>query len=93
MEKRMDKQELLDLIETLKISAEEFWILSSSALVLRDLFDNAGDLDIAVTEKGLEQLKKNFDNFRADANKWKKAIKDGTKTEEEFMNWLQEFRK
>jgi len=39
------------------------------------------------------QLKKNFDNFRADANKWKKAIKDGTKTEEEFMNWLQEFRK
>lgn len=39
------------------------------------------------------QLKKNFDNFRADANKWKKAIKDGTKTEAEFMYWLQEFRK
>lgn len=39
------------------------------------------------------QLKQNFDNFRTDANKWKKAIKDKTKTEKQFMNWLQEFRK
>lgn len=39
------------------------------------------------------QLKENFDNFRTDANKWKKAVKDGTKTEEEFMYWLKEFRK
>lgn len=39
------------------------------------------------------QLKQNFDNFRTDANKWKKAIKDKTKTEEQFMNWLQDFRK
>lgn len=39
------------------------------------------------------QLKENFDNFRTDANKWKKAVKERTKTEEEFMNWLQEFRK
>lgn len=39
------------------------------------------------------QLKKNFDNFRADANKWKKVVKEGLKTEEEFIYWLQEFRK
>lgn len=39
------------------------------------------------------QLKQNFDNFRTDANEWKKAVKEGTKTEEEFMYWLQEFRK
>ncbi len=39
------------------------------------------------------QLKENFDNFRAEANKWKKTVKEETKTEEEFMNWLQEFRK
>lgn len=39
------------------------------------------------------QFKQNYDNFRAEANEWKKAVKDGTKTEEEFMNWLQEFRK
>lgn len=39
------------------------------------------------------QLKQNFDNFRTDANKWKKAVKEETKTEEEFMKWLQDFRK
>ena len=39
------------------------------------------------------QFKQNYDKFRANANEWKKAVKDGTKTEEEFMNWLQEFRK
>ena len=35
MVKRMNKDELMDLLNTLKIDKEEFWILSSSALVLR----------------------------------------------------------
>lgn len=39
------------------------------------------------------QLRKNYDNFRMLAKEWKKAVKDGTKTEEEFINWLQECRK
>lgn len=39
------------------------------------------------------QFKQDYDNFRADANKWKIAVKEGTKTEVEFMNWLQDFRK
>lgn len=39
------------------------------------------------------QFKQNYDNFRKEANEWKKAVKEGTKTEEAFMNWLQEFRK
>ena len=39
------------------------------------------------------QHKKNYDNFRMLAKEWKKAVKDGTKTEEEFINWLQECRK
>ena len=56
---RMNKEELLKLLETLKLDIEEFWILSSSALVLRGLFPDAGDLDIAVTDKGLEELKQN----------------------------------
>lgn len=60
MEQRMNKKELMELIDSLKISKDEFWILSSSALVLRDLFPTSGDLDIAVTEKGLQQLKQNY---------------------------------
>ena len=57
MEKRMNKEEL---IKTLKISKEEFWILSSGALVLRGIYPDAGDLDIAVTNKGMEELKQNY---------------------------------
>jgi len=64
MEKRMNKKELLD-----KIHKEEFWILSSSALVLRDIYPDAGDLDIAVTQKGLQELMKNY-NLVIKENGW-----------------------
>ena len=61
MEKRMNKAELIKLIESLKLDKNEFWILSSGALVIRGIYPDAGDLDIAVTEKGLKELKKNYD--------------------------------
>lgn len=60
MEKRMNKEELIKLIKNLKIDKDEFWILSSGALVIRGICPDAGDLDIAVTEKGLQQLKENY---------------------------------
>lgn len=66
---RMNKEELLKLLQTLKINKEEFWILSSSALVLRNLFPDAGDLDIAVTDVGLEELKQNY-NLKQKENGW-----------------------
>jgi uncharacterized beta-barrel protein YwiB (DUF1934 family) len=60
MKERMNKAQLLELIKTLKIDKEEFWVLSSGALVLREIFPDAGDLDIAVTNRGLEQLRSNY---------------------------------
>lgn len=57
---RMNKEELLELINSLKIDKNEFWLLSSSALVMREIYPDAGDLDIAVTDKGLEELKQNY---------------------------------
>lgn len=65
----MNKEELLELIKSLKISSSEFWILSSSALVLRGLYDDAGDLDLAVTEKGLEELKEHYE-LKQKENGW-----------------------
>ena len=59
--KRMKKQELIHLIESLSIDKEEFYVISSGQLVLRGLLPDAGDLDIAVSLKGLEQLKKHFE--------------------------------
>ena len=58
---RMNKVELLKLLSTLKLSKDEFWILSSSSLVLRGIYPDAGDLDIAVTDKGLEELSVNYE--------------------------------
>lgn len=69
MENRMNKEELLKLIRSLKIDKEEFWILSSGALVIRGIYPDAGDLDIAVTEKGLQQLNENY-NLIEKANGW-----------------------
>lgn len=61
MENRMSKTELLELIKTLKVKKEEFWIVSSGSLVLRDILPSAGDLDFITTKKGLEELKVNYD--------------------------------
>ena len=57
----MNKEELIKLIENLKLEKNEYWILSSGALVIRGIYPDAGDLDIAVTEKGLQELKKNYE--------------------------------
>ena len=57
---RMNKKQLKELLDNFKLDKEEFTILSSSSLVLRDIYDSAGDLDIAVTKKGFEQLKQNY---------------------------------
>lgn len=56
----MNKQELMELIESLKLDKNEYWILSSGSLVIRNIYPDAGDLDIAVTEKGLQELKDNY---------------------------------
>ena len=56
----MNKEQLIRLIESVKIDKTDFWLLSSSALVMRGIYPDAGDLDIAVTEKGLQQLKQNY---------------------------------
>lgn len=69
MEKRMNKKKLLELLGNLKISRNEFWILSSGALTLRNIYPDAGDLDIAVTDKGLEELKKSY-NLKPKENGW-----------------------
>lgn len=69
MEKRMNREELLELLNTLQISREEFVILSSSALMLRGIYESCGDLDIAVTEEGLRELNENYSLKQKD-NGW-----------------------
>lgn len=56
----MNKEEIINLVNTIDIPREEFVILSTGALVLRGIYESAKDLDIAVTKKGLEELKKKY---------------------------------
>ena len=76
----MNKEELINLIKTLKISKEEFWILSSGALVLRGIFPDAGDLDIAVTNKGMEEFKAQYKPYLA------LVVGDGGMKAEDFLS-------
>ena len=56
---KMDKEQLIEYIESLNLPTEEYYILSSGCLVLYGLRDVAGDLDICVTPKlGKELIEK-----------------------------------
>ena len=65
----MNKKELINLIDNLEIDFNEFCLLSTSALVIRGLYETANDLDIAVTHKGLDQLKSKY-NLKEKENGW-----------------------
>lgn len=56
----MNKKELLDLVNTLDLPKEEYSILSGGALLLHGLREQTNDLDIDITEEGLDKLKENF---------------------------------
>ena len=61
MNKRLNKEEFIELIKSIDLDKEDFVILSSGALLMRGIMDSAGDLDIAVTKKGFEKLNNKFD--------------------------------
>lgn len=71
----MNKLELINLIDSMELDKDEFIVLSSSALVLRGIMENAGDLDIAVTNKGLEYLNNKYNLIKKD-NDWYKVTDD-----------------
>lgn len=67
----MNREKVLNLLNDLKISKNEYTVLSSSSLVLRGIYDKCGDIDIAVTNEGFEELKKNY-SLVSKGNNWYK---------------------
>lgn len=57
---RLKKDELINIINDLNLDIEDFTILSSGSLVLREIMDDAGDLDIAVNKQGFEKLQQRY---------------------------------
>ena len=56
----MNKKELLGLANTLNLPKEEYCIISGGALLLHGLREQTNDLDIDITQKGMDTLKENF---------------------------------
>lgn len=79
----MKKIELLKLVDDLKLDKKDFWVLSSGSLVIRELLEEANDLDIAVTKEGLEKLKETF-NLKQKENGWYIVSDDIECVEDEF---------
>ena len=56
----MYKEELFKLAASIDLPKEEYSIISGGALVIHGLREQTNDLDIDITAKGLEILRKNF---------------------------------
>ena len=56
----MNKQELLELANTLDIPKQEYCIISGGALLAHGLREQTNDLDIDITQKGFDILKEKY---------------------------------
>ncbi|MBQ9266982.1 MAG: hypothetical protein IJ217_01675 [Clostridia bacterium] len=65
----MNKKELLKLVDSLNLPLGEYYILSSGSLLLYGIRDEAGDLDLCVSEELFgKDLKERFHLSEADKN-------------------------
>ena len=56
----MNKEELLNLLNSLELPKTEYYILSSGSMLLYGLREIVGDLDLCVSNELFEQLKKKY---------------------------------
>ena len=90
---RMNRDEIKSILDGLGMDRKEFMVIASGALVLRGIWDGAADIDLTVTEKGLEEMRRTHEvrepepghfevgervEFRvSDRNEWITEIIDG----------------
>lgn len=56
----MKKKELINLVESLNLPKDEYYILSSGSLILYNLREEANDLDICVSKELFEIIKEKY---------------------------------
>lgn len=57
----MKKVELLNLLEKLNFPKDEYYVLSGASLVLRGIREEAGDLDLCISEELFNQIKDKYE--------------------------------
>ena len=64
----MNKEELLNLLNSLELPKTEYYILSNGSMLLYGLREIIGDLDLCVSNELFEQLKKKYNLKESDKN-------------------------
>lgn len=62
----MNKEYIEELLRELNIMDGEYYVVGSSAMVIRGIREVAGDLDLCMTEKALEELKTRYNVEKTD---------------------------
>lgn len=57
----MNKEQLLDLLVELDFPKDEYYVLSGASLVIRGIREQAGDLDLCISEELFEQIKDKYE--------------------------------
>lgn len=62
----MNKASIEEKLRELNIMEGEYYVVGSSAMVIRGIREVAGDLDLCMTEKALNELKTRYDVQKTD---------------------------
>ena len=82
----MNRAELLGRLERLKLSKEDYWLVTGGAMVLYGLRAETGDIDLGCTTKLADELEaKGFPVTRTPDGNRKICLSDDV---EIFENWL-----
>lgn len=57
----MNKVELLNLLNELNLPKDEYYVLSGASLVLRGIREEAGDLDLCISEELFKEIKGKYE--------------------------------
>ena len=68
VEKNMNKEELLNLVESLNMPRDEYYILGGGSLVMFGIKDKTADLDLCVSEELFARLKEEYNLDEKDKN-------------------------
>ena len=68
VEKNMNKEELLNLVESLNMPKDEYYILGGGSLVMFGIKDKTADLDWCVSEELWARLKEGYNLDEKDKN-------------------------
>lgn len=66
----MNKEELLKLVESLRLPKEEYYILGGGSLVMFGIKETTSDLDLCVSEELFARLKEEYSLNEKDKNEY-----------------------